>query len=118
MLELGTPLLKVLKGIRAARNERYGLTRGFYAGDSDLADIEHEDAERIQSIFLGESARAVGHSLENLGLAEAGLTLRAVRRPGVSELNISDEIKLQPQDVVVVQGSARALVRAERILLG
>ena len=40
LLVLGVPLNRVLKRIRAIREERYGLFRGFFRGATDAADTD------------------------------------------------------------------------------
>lgn len=115
LLELGVPLATVLRGIRSARAERYQLMRGFFAG-SDRS--EGADSERLQSVLLTESARACGRSLAELGLREIGVEVRAVRRPGVAELEPTPALRLEQNDVVVVQGLPAQLARAELRLLG
>lgn len=118
MLELGVPLIRVLKGIRTARNQRYGLTRGFYAGDTDASQIESEDAQRLQSVMLAESALALGLALEEIELPAIGVTVRALRRPGVGQIDLTETVVLKANDVLVIQGTPSALSRAERRLLG
>jgi len=117
MLELGTPLSQVLRGIRHARAERYQLMRGFFPGRDESVN-ETGDGLRLQSVLLRESARACGRSLREVGLFELGVEVRAVRRPGAAELAIGAGLILEHNDVVVLQGTPAQLGRAERLLLG
>ena len=78
---LGVPLNRVLKRIRAIREERYGLFRGFFHGASDLADAAENLQPRLHTVLLHERAHAVGRSLDELGVG--GLVeVTGVRRRG------------------------------------
>lgn len=116
MLELGVPLAKVLRGIRHARAERYQLMRGFFPGSSD--DGEGGDSQRLRSVLLPERARACGRTLEELGLHELEVVVRAVRRPGAPDIEPGPQLRLAHNDVVVLQGMPAQLARAENLLLG
>ncbi|MDE3011885.1 MAG: cation:proton antiporter [Pseudomonadota bacterium] len=116
MLELGVPLATVLRGIRAARAERYQLMRGFFPGSGEA--VEAGASLRLQSVLLPESARACGRTLAEVGLHELDVEVRTVRRPGAAELPLGPELRLVQNDVVVLQGNPAQLARAEMLLLG
>ena len=63
LLVLGVPLNRVLARIRAIREERYSLFRGFFHGLSDTADAAENLQPRLHSVLLPERASAVGRSL-------------------------------------------------------
>ena len=117
MLELGIPLAVVLRGIRHARAQRYRLMRGFFPGQDDTITMARENL-RLQSVMLGESARACGKTLQELGLFEVGVEVRAIRRKGVPELTPQPDLRLIEDDVLVLQGMPAQLARAEMLLQG
>ena len=54
--------------IRAIREERYGLLRGFFHGATDDADAAENLQPRLHTVLLTERAHAVGRSLDELGV--------------------------------------------------
>ena len=59
LLLLGVPLNRVLARIRAIREERYSLFRGFFHGASDVADAADNLQPRLHSVHAaGPRARA------------------------------------------------------------
>ena len=50
LLLLGVPLNRVLKRIRAIREERYSLFRGFFHGATDAADAADNLQPRLHSV--------------------------------------------------------------------
>src|SRR6185369_8640585 len=70
LLLLGTPLKQVLRRIRAVREERYGLFRGFFHGATDHAGHAHDgdDMPRLHSVVLVEGASAIGDRADALKL--------------------------------------------------
>ncbi|MGA8032719.1 MAG: monovalent cation:proton antiporter-2 (CPA2) family protein, partial [Casimicrobiaceae bacterium] len=81
LLVLGVPLNRVLKRIRAIREERYDLFRGFFRGASDAADAAENLQPRLHTIMLGERAHAVGRALDDLAI-DASVEVTGVRRQG------------------------------------
>ena len=81
LLLLGVPLNRVLKRIRAIREERYSLFRGFFHGASDAADAAENLQPRLHSVLLPGPRARVGRSLADVELA--GLVeVTGVRRKG------------------------------------
>ena len=66
LLVLGVPLNRVLKRIRAVREERYGLFRGFFHGATDTADAAENVQARLHTVVLPDRAWAVGHTLAEI----------------------------------------------------
>jgi CPA2 family monovalent cation:H+ antiporter-2 len=116
LLLLGLPLNRVLKRIRAVREERYGLFRGFFHGATDVADAAENLQPRLHSVHLPERAHAVGKALSELELA--GLVeVTGVRRRGSRSQRPGPEWVFEGGDVVVVLGRPEELSHAERRLL-
>ncbi|MEP7181768.1 MAG: monovalent cation:proton antiporter-2 (CPA2) family protein [Betaproteobacteria bacterium] len=116
LLLLGVPLNRVLKRIRAIREERYSLFRGFFHGATDAADAEENLQPRLHSLLLPERADAVGKSLAEIGL-EGVVEMTAVRRRGTRSQHPGPAWRFEVGDVVVLLGRPVRLAVAERLLL-
>jgi len=116
LLLLGVPLNRVLKRIRAIREERYSLFRGFFHGASDAADAAENLQPRLHSLLLPGRARAVGRSLAELGIA-GKVEVTGVRRKGSRSLAPGPEFVFEEGDVVVLLGRPEDLAHAEQKLL-
>ena len=119
LLLCGVPLTRVVQQVRAVRESRYGLLRGFFHGASD----PHEDLTerlhlRMHSVPLGDGAAAVGKTLATLDLAGLQVELISIRRKGAPSLMIAPELRLQPGDVLVLKGTPEPIALAEARLLG
>lgn len=114
---LGVPLARVVKRVREARDTRYRLLRGYYHGADDAGDFEDAAHERLHSVPLEDGSAAVGRALGELGLAELGATVTAVRRRGIRAADPGADLVLAAGDVVVLRGTTEALALAEQRLL-
>ena len=116
LLLLGVPLNRVLARIRAIREERYSLFRGFFHGATDAADAAENLQPRLKSVLLTERAAAVGRTLAELELA--GLVeISGVRRRGARSTRPTPEWHFEAGDVVVLLGRPENLAIAEVRLL-
>ena len=116
LLLLGVPLNRVLKRIRAIREERYSLFRGFFRGASDAADAAENLQPRLHSVLLPDRSRAVGTALSALGL-DGLVEVTGVRRKGARSQRPGADWVFEPGDVVVLLGRPEALALAEQRLL-
>ncbi len=116
LLLLGVPLNRVLKLIRAVREERYGLFRGFFHGSSDAADAADNLQPRLHSVLLPEGAGAVDKRLADLGL-EGLVEVTGVRRRNARLGRPEADFVFEPGDLVVLLGRPEELLLAERRLL-
>jgi CPA2 family monovalent cation:H+ antiporter-2 len=116
LLLLGVPLNRVLKRIRAIREERYGLFRGFFHGATDAADAADNLQPRLHSVVLPDRAFAVGRTLPQLGL-EGLVEVTGVRRRGVRSRRPDADWRFEAGDAVVLLGRPESLALAERRLL-
>jgi CPA2 family monovalent cation:H+ antiporter-2 len=115
---IGVPLNRVVRRVRAVRDEQYGLLRGLFHGAGDDAETIESAQPRLQAVTLGGNSRAVGRLLAQVGLDELGVQVRAVRRPGAARrLAPADAGVLQQGDVVVLLGVPERLAAAEKRLL-
>jgi CPA2 family monovalent cation:H+ antiporter-2 len=116
LLLLGIPLNRVLARVRAVREERYNLFRGFFHGASDAADAADNLMPRLHSVLLPERSRAVGVPLSALGL-EGLVEVTGVRRRGARSQRPGADWVFEPGDVIVLLGRPENLVVAEKRLL-
>jgi len=116
LLLLGVPLNRVLMRIRAIREERYSLFRGFFHGASDLADAAENLQPRLHSVLLPDNAYAAGKGLAMLAL-ESGVEITGVRRRGARLQRPGPDWVFEPGDVVVLLGRPESIAPAEQRLL-
>ena len=116
LLVLGVPLNRVLERIRLVREERYDLFRGFFHGASDTADAAENIQARLRTVVLPDRAWAVGHTLDDVGLAD-DVEITGVRRRGARSIRPTADWVFEPGDVVVLLGRPEDLIDAEETLL-
>jgi CPA2 family monovalent cation:H+ antiporter-2 len=117
---VGVPLNRVVRRVRAVRDEQYGLLRGLFYGMGDESDAGEAAQPRLHSVTMSGGAFGVGRSVAALALDEIGVQVKAVRRPGAARRLGPDEAgELQQGDVVVLLGVPELLAAAEiRLLQG
>ncbi|MFY9329374.1 MAG: cation:proton antiporter [Georgfuchsia sp.] len=114
---LGVPMHKVIRRLREAREQQYGLLRGFFHGATDTAEHLSDDEQlRLHSIILGQSAYAIGRNMAELQLDTLGCSVSAIRRRGASGSRGMDELLIEG-DVVVLLGTPAGLTASEARLL-
>ena len=116
LLLLGVPLNRVLSRIRAIREERYSLFRGFFHGATDAADAAENLQPRLCSVVLNERAHAVGRTLAELDVGQ-WVEVTGVRRRGMRSQRPGADWRFEAGDVVVLLGRPESLAVAERVLL-
>jgi CPA2 family monovalent cation:H+ antiporter-2 len=116
LLVLGVPLNRVLSRIRAIREERYSLFRGFYHGVTDAADAAENLQPRLHSVLLPDRARAIGRVLGELRL-EGLVEVTGVRRKGTRSQRPGADWRFEVGDVVVLLGKPDNVALAEQRLL-
>jgi CPA2 family monovalent cation:H+ antiporter-2 len=116
LLLLGVPLNRVLARIRAIREERYSLFRGFYHGATDAADAAENLQPRLHSVLLTDRSAAVGRTLAECALQDL-VEVTGVRRRGARSVQPAPDYLFEADDVVVLLGRPEELALAERRLL-
>jgi CPA2 family monovalent cation:H+ antiporter-2 len=116
LLLLGVPINRVLARIRAVREERYSLFRGFFHGATDAADAAENLQPRLHTVLLTERSAAVGHTLADFDLKDL-VEVTGVRRRGMRATVPKSDFRFEPGDVVVLLGRPENLTDAERRLL-
>jgi CPA2 family monovalent cation:H+ antiporter-2 len=115
---LGVPLHRIIKRLRELREQHYGLLRGFFHGATDVGDrLAEADLPRLHSVVLAEGSYGIGRRLEEIQLANVGVTVSALRRHGMRGLEPDVSVRLEAGDVVVLLGTAPAVAAGEARLL-
>lgn len=118
LIHAGVPINRVLKRIRATRVARYRTLRGFFHGESDLDDTDRDsDEPRLRSVSLTEGAFAIGKTLGELAIGDAGVEVTSIRRRDIKTQEISAGTRFEANDVVVLLGVPASLATAEELLL-
>jgi len=120
LLMMGVPMRKVVRRITDAREERYGLLRGYFRGAED-DEVSTNQSWHLHSVPLQEGAQALGKRLSELSLDEDGVSIQAVRRKSTesdyTKLDLAEDPVLQQGDIVVLSGSPESIDLAEARLL-
>jgi CPA2 family monovalent cation:H+ antiporter-2 len=120
LLMMGVPMRKGVRRITDAREERYGLLRGYFRGAED-DEVSTNQSWHLHSVPLQEGAQALGKRLSELSLDEDGVNIQAVRRKSTesdyTKLDLAEDPVLQQGDIVVLSGSPESIDLAEARLL-
>jgi monovalent cation:H+ antiporter-2, CPA2 family len=116
LLLVGVPLNRVLARIRAIREERYSLFRGFFHGATDAADAADNLQPRLHSLLLTERSAAVGKSLDQIDLL-GRVEITGVRRRGARSERPQADYRFEAGDVLVLLGRPADIMLAEKKLL-
>ncbi|WP_042299438.1 monovalent cation:proton antiporter family protein [Paraburkholderia kururiensis] len=116
LVVMGVPMRRVVRRVEEMRDQRYSLLRGYFHGADD-ADVDdgHEQV-RLQSVPIDAKADAVGRTLAELGLADIGVEVTAIRRHGIRGVEPDPSTKLRASDIVVLRGLPEQLAEAEERL--
>ena len=119
LLVVGVPMRRVVRRITEAREQRYGLLRGYFRSIEDEESVPG-DSLRLHSVRLDADAAGIGESLEIL--MPTGAQVQALRRRDSStklykKIDFASDTEMQLGDVLVLQGNAEAIEKAERLLI-
>lgn len=120
LLVTGVPMRRVVRRITEAREQRYGLLRGYFrSNESD--DLSGADTKRLHSVHLNADSASIGKTLAIL--ESTGVEIQTLRRKDVSPSATYQKIEpllnvvLQADDVLVLKGNSECLEKAERLLI-
>jgi CPA2 family monovalent cation:H+ antiporter-2 len=120
LLIMGVSMRKVVRRVTDAREQRYGLLRGYFRGAED-DEVSANQSWHLHSIAVQEGAKAIGKTLYELALEEDGVNIQAVRRKSTDaeyvKLELDQKLVLQQGDIVVLSGSPESIDLAEARLL-
>jgi monovalent cation:H+ antiporter-2, CPA2 family len=113
---VGVPVRTVIRLARDARDERYGLLRGYFHGADDDTVGEQQQA-RLQSVTLPPAAACLGRTLGEQALHVLGVSVVSVRHAAGAVGKPDDSLQLGPGDTLVLSGLPERLALAESKLL-
>ena len=117
---LGVPLNRVVKRIRAFREERYKMFRGYFRGvtDTNQENIEQSKMLRLHSVEINAAAYAKGLRIDHFNFEKYKVEVQFLRRPNMLEvISPRPDIVVSDGDVIVLLGSSEDLSTAEKFLL-
>ena len=119
LLVVGVPMRRVVRRITEAREQRYGLLRGYFRSIEDEESVLG-DSLRLHSVRLDADAAGIGKTLEVL--VPTGAQVQALRRRDANtklykKIDFASDTEIQLGDVLVLQGNAEAIEKAERLLI-
>lgn len=118
LLLLNVPISRIVHKVANIRGHRYSMLRNiFRKEDAEVLDESHAFREQLQTLTLPEGAAAVGRSLAQLRLPDAGILVTAIRRQGIVGRQPNADTVLKQDDVLVLYGTPESLERAETMLL-
>ena len=106
---LDVPLARVIKKIRAFRNERYKIFRGYFMGSSEAADdLQGQDQLQLHSIEIKNNFYLLNKQISEIPLNKFNIDIQHLRRPNMLEdIEARLDIKLKVGDVIVILGLPR-----------
>jgi CPA2 family monovalent cation:H+ antiporter-2 len=120
LLMMDVPMRKVVRIVSNAREARYSLLRGYFRG-SDVEDFDSNESWRLHSVTLLPESISINKTLGELNLENDGVSVQAVRRKvdgaDYVKLDLSPDLRLQANDILVLSGNPEATDLAESKLL-
>jgi CPA2 family monovalent cation:H+ antiporter-2 len=113
---VGVPMRRVIRITRDARDERYGLLRGYFHGADDDTS-EERGQERLRTLSLPAGAASVGRTLADQALHALGANVVSIRRADGRVVAPNEALTLAGGDTLVLAGLPEALALAEAKLL-
>lgn len=114
---IGVPVNRVVRRIRAIRNERYALMRGIFHGVTDAPEGPDGLELRLHSITIPPGAKSVGETIGELDFDALEVEVSAMRRRNIRGLQPGSETRVEAGDVMVLLGTSANLELAEQRLL-
>tara|TARA_B110000014_G_scaffold264413_1_gene265756 strand:- start:1200 stop:3125 length:1926 start_codon:yes stop_codon:yes gene_type:complete len=113
---LNVPLARVIRKIRAFRNERYKIFRGYFMGSAEASDdLQGQDQLQLHSIEIKENHYLLGKQIHQILFDKFNIEIQHLRRPNMLEdIEPRSDIKVSKGDVIVVLGLPRDLIEFEK----
>lgn len=111
----GVPRRRIMERLECERKTKYQHLHGFYYGADSQTEKNSWLIEQLHAVVLTENSEVVGSYVEQLHLS--GVIIKSLHRRGGEEVVISEEVRFEVGDVVLMQGDKRDLLQAEKILL-
>lgn len=115
---LGVPVTTIVRRVQDVHEQRFQMLREVFHGqESGVVHGKPGGAGQLQTVILGQNARALGHRLGEYDLRSLGVTVTAVRRGGIRGERPAANLVLQVGDILVLYGPPEGLKAARRLLL-
>jgi len=113
---LDVPLTRVIKKIRAFRNERYKIFRGYFMGASEANDdLQGQDQLQLHSIEVKNNFYLFNKQINKIPFGKFNVEIQHLRRPNMLEdIEPRVDIRLSKGDVIVILGLPRDLIEFEK----
>jgi len=113
---LDVPLARVIKKIRAFRNERYKIFRGYFMGSSEAGDdLQGQDQLQLHSIEIKNNFYLLNKQISEIAFDKFNIEIQHLRRPNMLEdIEARLDIRLKGGDVIVILGLPRDLIEFEK----
>jgi CPA2 family monovalent cation:H+ antiporter-2 len=113
---LDVPLTRVIKKIRAFRNERYKIFRGYFMGTSEASDdLQGQDQLQLHSIEVKNNFYLFNKQINKIPFGKFNVEIQHLRRPNMLEdIEPRVDIRLSKGDVIVILGLPRDLIEFEK----
>lgn len=115
---LGTPQEEIDHIVEKTRSDHYYNLRGYFHGNEpeSVEDIA-ADGFRRHTVVLAPGSKSIGNTIEQLHLAEFGVSVLSILRNNIRGEEPSPEMELHEGDSLVLEGGSEELEKAEEILL-
>ena len=116
---LDVPLARVIKKIRAFRNERYKIFRGYFMGSSEASDdMQGQDQLQLHTIEVKNNFYLKNKLINEIPFDRFNIEIQHLRRPNMLEdIEVRTDIKLKDGDVIVILGLPRDLIEFEKFTI-
>ena len=113
---LDVPLTRVIKKIRAFRNERYKIFRGYFMGASEASDdLQGQDQLQLHSIEVKNNFYLFNKEINKIPFGKFNVEIQHLRRLNMLEdIEPRVDIRLSKGDVIVILGLPRDLIEFEK----
>ena len=119
LILLDVPLARVIKKIRAFRNERYKIFRGYFMGSSEASDdMQGQDQLQLHTIEVKNNFYLKNKLINEIPFDRFNIEIQHLRRPNMLEdIEVRTDIKLKDGDVIVILGLPRDLIEFEKFTI-
>ena len=112
----GIPSRRILQRLESERKIKYQHLHGFYYGQNSQSEKSEWHIENLHAVTLTENAEVVGSYVQEFHLL--GIIIKSLHRKNGAEVVISEKVRFEVGDLVLLQGEKNSLQLAEKILLG
>nr|CAA6806106.1 MAG: Glutathione-regulated potassium-efflux system protein KefB [uncultured Thiotrichaceae bacterium] len=118
--ELGLPGEEVSEAVQKIRADGYRSLKSYFHGEQQGKDKGNRtlDDSFLRTVVLKEDDRAVGKTIGELKLENAGVFLKSVKRGDIRGDSPSPTMRLQIDDRLVLESKSKNFQTAEKRLIG